>query len=288
MTSTCSAGSTLSRSLSSDLLGHLSARAIIASWSDLPPTTLVWGYPSTGRVALARWAATQHGAIGPDVLVTPFTVPGVREALAHFTRRPTGQRKVWITELGARVPDRAANAALKVCEEPPPGCHVLLVGDRTAPLAAVPATLRSRAWLVPTGTLPRYELAEVLVTQCGWTRARATLAAGAGTVDLAVQAEESTARWSSVAAYLRAAEEGDEELGEATASVFTAEHLATVRSFISHARRTGRSPCPPVGVHLAGRQSVLDFMEVRLGSGARPTIAAAAALGVARRLGRGQ
>jgi hypothetical protein len=133
------------------------------AWAHLEPLAggrrpatcvLVHGGDADDRTALAGDAAATRLGRGPieglDLLVVrpeepgkPLKVDDVRDANRQFrlTTATAGGRVLVVDDAGKMVP-AAANALLKLVEEPPEGAFILLLAER---LDGVIATLRSRA-----------------------------------------------------------------------------------------------------------------------------------------------
>lgn len=90
-------------------------------------------------------AAGHHGdrlALGPAGKAETIQVAQVREAIAFATQTPSlGERKVLVISPAERLNAHAANALLKLLEEPAPDTFLLLL---TARESRLPATVRSR------------------------------------------------------------------------------------------------------------------------------------------------
>ncbi|MGE4602205.1 MAG: DNA polymerase III subunit [Planctomycetota bacterium] len=82
----------------------------------------------------------------------------IREMLRFLSLR-SGERRVVLLEPAERLAEPAANALLKILEEPPPGAVFLLVSHRPAQLLA---TIVSRCQSVMMGPLAREPFLEVL------------------------------------------------------------------------------------------------------------------------------
>ena len=102
-------------------------------------------------------------------------VRGAREEA--WRSRQEGRTAVFILDEADRMNEFAANALLKVLEEPPPHVVFVLVARGTAALLD---TITSRARLVPFGELPPETLAAGLARELGVDLDRATWAATAG------------------------------------------------------------------------------------------------------------
>ncbi|MGH9797249.1 MAG: ATP-binding protein, partial [Candidatus Polarisedimenticolia bacterium] len=100
----------------------------------------------------------------------------VREAIAFVRRRPVeGARSVLILDQAHRMEAPAANALLKVLEEPPP--HAILVLTAASVHALLP-TIRSRCQAVPFRPAPRDAITAFLVERHRMAPEEAVLRAG--------------------------------------------------------------------------------------------------------------
>jgi DNA polymerase III subunit delta' len=121
--------------------------------------------------------------VHPDVHVIEaegevLRVEEVRAAREEAWRsRQEGRAAVFILDEADRMNDAAANALLKVLEEPPPNVVFILVARGTAALLD---TITSRSRVVPFGDLPPAVLAAGLAKELGTDPDRATWAATAG------------------------------------------------------------------------------------------------------------
>lgn len=115
-----------------------------------------------GRCAICR-----QGPGHPDLpLLAPESIGGsikvdpVRETAAQAAYPPLVARaRVWLIDPIEALTDGAANALLRLLEEPPSMLWVIAVAHH---LHAVPITLRSRAFKVPFRILPAADLAALL------------------------------------------------------------------------------------------------------------------------------
>jgi DNA polymerase-3 subunit delta' len=136
----------------------------------LAPVTSV---PCGACRACTRIAAGEH----PDVQTLtvdaeaekgPTTVIGierVRELIASAHLLPyEGRSRVYVIDPADRMQEAAANALLKVLEEPPPGVLLVLV---TANPDGVLPTIRSRCQEIALRPLPEAEVAQVLEAEHG-------------------------------------------------------------------------------------------------------------------------
>ncbi len=85
-----------------------------------------------------------------------------------------GRRRVFILIDAARMTEDAAQSALKLIEEPPPGTHLVLIAEE--PSSLLP-TIVSRCQLVRFRPLRRESIEDVLTTQAGMDPASARLIA---------------------------------------------------------------------------------------------------------------
>ena len=102
----------------------------------------------------------------PDVMVIAAEVRDVKieqtrllKQLAYL-RPMTGKRRVFIIEEAENLNDPSANSLLKVLEEPPHFCHVILV--TASPFRLLP-TIRSRCRLLAFSAIGREEIEEILL-----------------------------------------------------------------------------------------------------------------------------
>ncbi len=118
--------------------------------------SLLCAKPGLDAVACGACTSCRRFSAGthPDVLyVHPapesatVTIDQIRDMREFVALKPhTAARKIVVLEPAEAMNLNAANALLKVLEEPPPGSVLLLV---TPWLARLPATIRSRCALVP-------------------------------------------------------------------------------------------------------------------------------------------
>jgi DNA polymerase-3 subunit delta' len=102
----------------------------------------------------------------PDVLVLPPDPPQmlvkvgqVRSLIHNVQRAPSeGRRKIYIFPRSTFM-NEAANALLKVLEEPPEYAHLLLLAENISDLLA---TIRSRSCIMRLEALPRPQMEEIL------------------------------------------------------------------------------------------------------------------------------
>jgi len=95
-----------------------------------------------------------------DRLKTVITVDEVRRLKGFFSLSATdGGRRIVIVDAADEMNNSAANALLKVLEEPPEGAVLILVGHRPS---ALPATIRSRCRTLGLNALSPEDIAEVL------------------------------------------------------------------------------------------------------------------------------
>jgi DNA polymerase-3 subunit delta' len=124
----------------------------------------------SGIDAQERQAETQANA------AWSILIDRVREAIAFVQRRPVeGARSVLILDQAHRMDAPAANALLKVLEEPPP--HAVIVLTAASVHALLP-TIRSRCQAVPFRPAPRDAITAFLVERHGMAPEEAVLRAG--------------------------------------------------------------------------------------------------------------
>lgn len=137
------------------------------------------GTPGCGECrACTTTMAGTHGDVRriiPEGL--SISVTEMRDIVQIATRRPaTGRWQVVIIEDADRLGERAANALLKVVEEPPPSTVFLLCAPSVDP-EDISITLRSRCRHVPLVTPPLEAIARVLIDTDGLPEAEARWAA---------------------------------------------------------------------------------------------------------------
>jgi len=177
-----------------EVIGHDGPRRLVqrlVAHGRLPHALLIDGMPGSGRRTLARGLAgallcaspVDGDACGrcrsclmvaagshPDLVELPHdgdaasdpSVDLVRDQVVSAARESplVGQRRVFVLYGVERLRGAAANALLKVLEEPPAGTHLLMT---TAAAAGVLATIRSRAQLMRLQPLGVAELERILV-----------------------------------------------------------------------------------------------------------------------------
>ena len=115
------------------------------------------------RVASGVHADVQQISVDPEATEGPRTVIGiesVRDLIGSAHLRPyEGRTRVFVIHGADRMSQDAANALLKVLEEPPPDVAILLVSDN--PSAILP-TVRSRCQTLDFSPLPVDEVARIL------------------------------------------------------------------------------------------------------------------------------
>lgn len=106
-----------------------------------------------------------------------ISVKGMREIVNIASRRPTtGRWQVIVVEDADRLTEGAANALLKVVEEPPDRTVILLCAPTTDP-EDMSVTLRSRCRHMPLVTPSVESIAQVLIDRDGLDPERARIAA---------------------------------------------------------------------------------------------------------------
>jgi DNA polymerase III subunit delta' len=196
---------TIAEGVWSGVVGQPAAVAELqAAVADPGAMTHAWlftGPPGSGRSVAARAfaAALQcpdggdgtchacHTALaGTHADVTIIVPDGLsigakeaRELVTRASRAPSqGRWQVILVEDADRMTEHAANAVLKMIEEPPPRTVVMLCAPSLHP-DDVPVTIRSRCRVVPLRTPPVDAIAEVLVRRDGVDPALASWSAGA-------------------------------------------------------------------------------------------------------------
>jgi DNA polymerase-3 subunit delta' len=95
-----------------------------------------------------------------DKLRKNIGIDDVREVQAFIRMSPlSGSRKAVLIDGAEYLSEEAANALLKILEEPPPSSLIILVAKD---IASVPATVRSRAALVPLRRVAEAEIIRAL------------------------------------------------------------------------------------------------------------------------------
>ena len=185
-----------------EIVGHPEAVATLREAVDGGRVTHAWlftGSPGVGKVYVARvFAAALNCPDGgdgscevcrrvlrgvhPDVhLLEPegdnLLVDDIRALREEASRsRHEGRMAVFILDEADRLTDAAANALLKVLEEPPPEVVFVLVARSTEALLA---TIPSRARMLSFATLPPATVTDALTADLGVTPEQATWAAKA-------------------------------------------------------------------------------------------------------------
>jgi DNA polymerase-3 subunit delta' len=176
-------------------------QAAVADPAAMTHAWLFTGPPGSGRSVAARAfaAALQcpdggdgtchacHTALaGTHADVTIIVPDGLsigakeaRELVTRASRAPSqGRWQVILVEDADRMTEHAANAVLKMIEEPPSRTVVMLCAPSLHP-DDVPVTIRSRCRVVPLRTPPVDAIAEVLVRRDGVDASLAAWSAGA-------------------------------------------------------------------------------------------------------------
>lgn len=106
-----------------------------------------------------------------------LSVAEIRDVVQAAARRPaTGRWQIVVVEDADRLTEAAANALLKVVEEPPPRTVFLLCAPSVDP-EDISVTLKSRCRHVPLAIAPAADIERVLVERDGIDRANAAWAA---------------------------------------------------------------------------------------------------------------
>jgi len=110
---------------------------------DLPAQSCLLVAPAgTWGPVTSRLSKTLHGADvwQPEDLSKPLPIAEVRRLLAFAARTGVGEKRLAIIPAADRMGTEAANALLKLLEEPPAGLSLLLLAETTRILP----TVRSR------------------------------------------------------------------------------------------------------------------------------------------------
>ena len=115
------------------------------------------------RTASGSHADVRHVSVDPDAAEGPRTVIGiesVRDVIGAAHLRPyEGRARVNVIHGAERMSQDAANALLKVLEEPPPDVHMILLSDNAG---AILPTVLSRCQTFDFFPLPVDEVARIL------------------------------------------------------------------------------------------------------------------------------
>jgi hypothetical protein len=173
------------------------------------PVTLLLGPPSVGKTTLAEEVFAGLGVVGALLRrYEDLRVADTRQ-IATFTSRRTKEPKGLIVQLDG-VTDEAANAMLKILEEPPPDTYFMLCAS-APPLL----TITSRAQVYRFGYLTDEQVAAILMsTKPILSRERAEKAARSSGGQIARAREMARLEESKgpVLSALHAVAFGDEEL----------------------------------------------------------------------------
>ena len=116
--------------------------------------------------------------VDPEATDGPKTTIGidtVRDLIASAHLRPyEGRSRVFIFDGADAMTNDAANALLKILEEPPPNVHLLLLAPSED---AVLPTIRSRCLHVELHPLPKDQVAQILVADHGMSAEQADVVA---------------------------------------------------------------------------------------------------------------
>lgn len=104
------------------------------------------------------------GHINPDVSVLRATgsdigIDATRSFLQSMRTTPVSHIKIGLIEDGSRMTIVAANALLKLLEEPPTSSILIIIADT---LQSVPATILSRCQLVKFNRMSKYEMESII------------------------------------------------------------------------------------------------------------------------------
>ena len=237
------------------IVGH--ARALASLPDPLPQTILITGPEGTGKRHVAHALAARTGVRKVDFQnLGPLTAASAREMIAHHWAYPVGEVKVSVADLTNSSP-AAANAILKLLEEPPPYSHLILHTDRSPLL-----TIRSRCTLVPCGLLSEAEVLEVL-TGLGAEHAQEAARASQGRVSVALEHSSHYAAQRSLDAILGSLERRDGKgLEDALVHALddsSPERLDALRKMARRAILTRQGPVAAVA--FANWKSAMSIMD---------------------------
>jgi DNA polymerase III, delta subunit len=126
--------------------------------SDTPQVSLLLGPPSVGKTTAAEEVLGDLGVHDPLLLRYASVRVSDARAMTQFTSRRSRKPKGILAQLDQVTPE-AANAMLKLLEEPPPATYFMLCASHQPLL-----TIASRAQVYRFGYLTDAEVAQVLQT----------------------------------------------------------------------------------------------------------------------------